>query len=142
MILANLSHLDVFLEPLAGGVDDDDIVDRFGDMDLDDPVTVRRIVDQVIVPHIKRYDADAHHKLRGSLGYFLTANDTNFGRILERNLIPFQTPSNPRTLFVEIWQSLFGGSFDTKSDAVTVVDVSDPSELRLRKSLPPIPHRG
>src|SRR3970040_2388638 len=104
---ANAAHLRFLLGPFAGGVDDDELMDKYGDLNTDDPGAVEDLVKAVIAPYFLTYDDASRYKVKCSLAYFLSSGSIDFVGVMQSVLVPFQPPSDGRGFFMVIWAGLF-----------------------------------
>ncbi|MBB6003670.1 hypothetical protein [Arcicella rosea] len=106
MIEVNQYLLHDILSPLAGGAD----LDEFRSLqylDADNEQEVKKILKEYLYPYYEE-STDAYKvKVKISLVFYLKKTKIDFGRLIESNLLPFNTPSEHIKLFVWIWDIFF-----------------------------------
>jgi hypothetical protein len=97
------------LGPLVGLADDDDALDKYHPLDPNDPEQVRVVIRDELAPHFLAMSADGKARARLALNYYLSNPRLDFGRVMDSSLLPFESPADPRTFFVLLWEELFPG---------------------------------
>jgi hypothetical protein len=120
--------LHTLLEPITGLADDDDAVIRYSGIDPNDELEVKRVIRDLIVPHSQSLSEAASERIKLSYQYYLSQPESDFGRVYDSNLCPFDAPDDPRLFFVWIWEECFPGeaySLENLNEFTVVSDVSE-----------------
>lgn len=107
MKYVNPYFLHTLLEPLTGLADDDDAVAEYADLDPNDGEQVREVIRKLIVPHARSLTPAVLERVQLAFRYYLTKPSSNFGRVYDSNLPPFDAPNDPRKFFVWVWEECF-----------------------------------
>ena len=132
MKTVNPYFLHRLLDPLSGLADDDESVEKYATLDPNDEESVRQVIRHLLVPHFRSLSADCVVRIRLAYQYYLTKESSNFERVYESILPPFDPPNDPRMFFVWVWEECFPGEafeLEDVSDIVESPDINEPLEI-------------
>jgi hypothetical protein len=107
MHTVNPYFLNDLMSPITGLGEDDEAVSFYGEMGIISEDQYRKIINEKFVDYYKSLDKDKQQKLKIALSYYLSKPDSDFERVFESCLPPFDPPANARDFFVWIWEELF-----------------------------------
>lgn len=128
----NPYFLHTLLEPLTGLADDDKAVAKYSSIDPNDSEQVRQVIRDLIVPHAKSLSAPVRERVKLAFRFYLSKDNSNFARVYNSNLPPFDPPHEPRKFFVWVWEECFPGAdfrLANLDEYVENADVNEPLGL-------------
>jgi hypothetical protein len=135
MRTVNPYFLHTLLEPITGLADDDDAVANYSSLNPNDEHSVREIIRELIVPHAKTLSEPVRERVKLAYRYYLSKQDSQFGRVFDSNLPPFDSPDDPRMFFIWMWEECFPGEAYELPQLDTYTERPDINEpLRLTSS--------
>lgn len=137
MKTVNAAFIEYLFVPLTGGADDDEITQKYYDVDSNDEIIMKAIIKSALKPEFEKNSLPFKEALKKTLSYYLTTNKIDFGRVFDSNLLPFDSPTNPKDFFIWIWEIFFGEEDYVMKDAKDYVENNDLYEpLRLATNDP------
>jgi hypothetical protein len=106
MINVNKYFLEDILSPIVGGADMDDFL-YLQCIDSNDEHKMKELITEFILPYYKKATDKYKQSVKNTMMYYLTTEKIDFERIIESNLLPFDTPLKPVNLYIFIWKVLF-----------------------------------
>ena len=132
MKTVNPYFLHSLLDPLTGLADDDEAMEEFSEFNSNDTSASRELIRKMIVPHCESMGAAIRERVQLAYRYYLSVDSSDFERVFESVLPPFDPPENPRDFFVWIWEECFPQEpyqlFDV-ADYVVDADINEPSKI-------------
>lgn len=132
----NMLFLDDVLSPLTGGADDDEQIDLYNGLDVNNESLIKGIILKTIKPEFSNKSLSYQIEVRKALAFALLSTNINFDRIFNRNLIAFEHPTESRDFFVWIWEILFDKqriNLEDISDYKVVEDERELMRLSMKK---------
>jgi hypothetical protein len=132
MKTVNPYFLDVPLTPIIGGADIDELTAAYGSLDATDETAVRQLIRDLIIPFWVTLGPQIRARVQLAYRYYLSRPDTDFANVFGSIMAPFRAPSEPRTIFLWVWEECCPdedyrlSSFD---DIVVKSDINEPTEL-------------
>ena len=96
------------MAPITGLADDDNAVILYRYVDQGNEDHYREIIRGLFVEYFSGFSNSKKEKTKLTLRYYLSKHDSDFERVFNACLPPFEPPYNPRDFFVWIWEELFG----------------------------------
>jgi len=123
MITVNPIYIDYVLDPLVGGADNDEAMDKYGHYNSDDENDVKLLAKEVLLPRFLKQPTRLQTAIKNSLAYYLVYPKQNFEAIFNSMLTSIETPTNSRIFFQWIWEVFFDGeSKDFIKEEIVVED--------------------
>lgn len=135
MRTVNPYYIVQYLGGLVGGADDDEAAAKYDELDSDDAVAVKEVIERELRDHFVRQTPSISCGIaKLSLQYYLTKGGIDWGRMFDSHLIPFNAPADPRDFFIWIWEVFYPDESYFLSDTNGIVEVRD-SQAPLRDAL-------
>ena len=134
MKTVNPFYIHALLSPLTGLADDDDAVNQYSKVDVDNEHQVRAIIRSRLKPYFLRFDDKSKEISKLSLKYYLSKPGFDFARIYDSCLMPFESPSDPRRFFEWLWRELFGDEkiwIESATEFIESKDIHAPNLIKL-----------
>lgn len=107
----NIDLLFFLFNDFVGGADDDELINEFGDLNLDDHFSRQSFINQYLVPRYKNvFSASQKNELLSVLRELLNSNFDISDKV-NSQLFPFEFPQNPYHFINEIYIVLSGIDF-------------------------------
>lgn len=103
----NPYFLRVPLYPITGLADDDEAVTRYWDTDLNDELQARSIIKTLLVPEMSERGPKVRDQVQLAFKYYLSRDETDWARIYDAVLPPFETPSDARLFMYWVYEECF-----------------------------------
>lgn len=107
MKIVNSFLIGHILGPIGGTADYDQGWEKFKDVVGEDEAAVKEIIRVEIIPYYLNQSENYKMQLKDTLAYYLTTDLLDFENEFDGCLIAFDSPSNPKTFFVWLWEVLF-----------------------------------
>ncbi len=107
MNFVNRYFIDDVLSPLSGLADSDEDVKQYKHFQSDNENQVKALFHEKIKPAFDYKNDNIKIKTKNALAFYLVSDKVNFASIFHSNLLPFQSPKNPKLFFVWLWEVLF-----------------------------------
>lgn len=133
----NPYYIHALLSPLIGLADDENSVRDFSILDSDNEHQMKQVIRLHLKPYFLRFDDQSKEMSKVSLQYYLTKADSDFKRIYDSCLLPFESPSESRFFFEWLWEELFDGEnfwLENIDEFIENRDIHAPNLIRLGES--------
>lgn len=107
VIIINSDLLDLFLAPITGLGDDNESVEYYRKLKIQDKNDYKKIINEIIVEEFEELNEQQKLNAKLVLSYYLTSNAIDFERVFESVLPPFDPPYPVRNFFLWIWECIF-----------------------------------
>jgi hypothetical protein len=107
MKTVNPYFLHKLIAPLAGLADEDMSLEKYGSLNPNDLGQLGEVIRRELRPHFLALNAEGKDRAKLALAYYLSREGSDFGRVLDSSLLPFDSPDDPRNFFVLLWAELF-----------------------------------
>lgn len=133
----NPYYIHALLAPLTGLADDESSVRDFSIIDSDNEHQMKQVIRLYLKPYFIRFDDQSKEICKLSLQYYLTKTDSDFGRIYDSCLLPFDPPSESRLFFKWLWEELFDDEnfwLENIGEFIENKDIHAPTLIKLDES--------
>lgn len=130
MKLVNPYFLNDLMSPITGLADDDEAVSYYNSLNISSEEQYRSIIREVFIEYFSSLDKQKKDKTKTALSFYLSKQDSDFERVFESCLPPFDPPTDVRDFFVWLWEELFKGESYIISDMESykiVPDIHEPN---------------
>ncbi len=106
--IANIYYVSHMVSDLVGLADKiEDVSHHFENLDPDNEQEIKNVFKEWTKPTFSKWDDSSKEIAKNSLRYFLSKNDTDWVRVFDASLFPFEHPSIARNFFVWLWEEYF-----------------------------------
>lgn len=128
----NAAYIDKFLVPLIGGADSEDEVEKYGKINPDSEMEVKRLIEEVLLPEFEKRIKPFKLQMKNTLAFYLNNNKIDFESIYDSLLLPIDTPKDSKLFFYWIWEVFFEGeNFDFIKDKEVIEEFDIEGPLKL-----------
>lgn len=111
MLTVNPYLLHEPLNPIQGMADDGEADAAFAGFNQNSEDSLRALARLLLVPHVDALGRHGRDRIELTYRYYLTKPDTNFERVFNSALLPFETPAVPRSFFLIVYEECFRKPF-------------------------------
>jgi len=117
---------------LTGGADDDDLSQKYFDVDPNNPDIIKKIIADVFAPYFGNYSLTFKNKAKDCLGFYLSTGKIDFENEFNANLLPIDTPTNCKLFYTWVWDAFFpneGFEHYSTNDYFEFYDINEPLNI-------------